>query len=244
MRTIVLSAYIQGENETIITVIRADLFSHHFIITITRFNLKWKLTPFSVTRYSPAELPASWKSCTNSYLSPDMQIYLLLNVVKMVNQLSLATLNVQKKKKNFCLMKAASSTGGKPIWLMTSPRCHAHKTMGIDAVSQTSHNWKGLTLKWAGYFPSVGAQRGFHGTRLCKTTLPVEFCDEYYDIYLYTKNNIFKQKIPKIIYRFKMAAKWPIFISHHFNFDQNLKNHFPKQFFQWNLAHNRISWIH
>ena len=39
-----------------------------------------------------------------------------------------------------------------------------------------------------------------------------------------------------MVYRFKMAAKkLPIFISRHFDFGQNLKNHFPKGIFQWNL---------
>ena len=34
-----------------------------------------------------------------------------------------------------------------------------------------------------------------------------------------------------MLYRFKMAAKQPIFISQHFNFGQILKNHFPKGIF-------------
>ena len=34
-----------------------------------------------------------------------------------------------------------------------------------------------------------------------------------------------------MLYRFKMAAKLLIFISRHFDFGQNLKNHFPKWFF-------------
>ena len=33
-----------------------------------------------------------------------------------------------------------------------------------------------------------------------------------------------------MLYRFKMAAKWPIFISRHFNFGQDLKTTFPKEF--------------
>ena len=29
----------------------------------------------------------------------------------------------------------------------------------------------------------------------------------------------------------------------YFDFSENLKNYFPKEIFQWNLAHNRRSWI-
>ena len=49
-----------------------------------------------------------------------------------------------------------------------------------------------------------------------------------------------------MLYRFKMAAKWPIFILRHIDFGQNLKNHFPKGIFQWNLAQtfqSRRTWI-
>ena len=34
------------------------------------------------------------------------------------------------------------------------------------------------------------------------------------------------------MYRFKMAAKQPIFILRHFDFGQNLKKQFPKGIFQ------------
>ena len=40
-----------------------------------------------------------------------------------------------------------------------------------------------------------------------------------------------------MLYRFKMAAKQPIFVSCQFDFAQNLKNQFP------NLAQNRRTWI-
>ena len=49
----------------------------------------------------------------------------------------------------------------------------------------------------------------------------------------------------KYLYRFKMVAKYPIFISRHFDFGQNLKKkkkkkkHFSKGIFQWNLAQIR-----
>ena len=53
-----------------------------------------------------------------------------------------------------------------------------------------------------------------------------------------------------MLYRFKMAAKQPIFISRHFNFGQNLKKkkkkkhtNSPKRIFQWNLAQSRKTWI-
>ena len=36
-----------------------------------------------------------------------------------------------------------------------------------------------------------------------------------------------------------MGAKLPIFISCHFDFGENMKKHFPKGIFQWNLAHSR-----
>ena len=39
---------------------------------------------------------------------------------------------------------------------------------------------------------------------------------------------MFKKKIPNEIYRFKMASKLPIFFLRHFNFGENLKNHFRK----------------
>ena len=41
--------------------------------------------------------------------------------------------------KTLCLMRAASSSGGKSIWLTTSPRHHTPKP-----ISHTSYNWKGL----------------------------------------------------------------------------------------------------
>ena len=64
---------------------------------------------------------------------------------------------------------------------------------------------------------------------LKKTTFPEEFCDDYYTLCLYTKNNKKKKyKKKKKKYRFKMAAKWLIFVSRHFDFGKNLKNHWLK----------------
>ena len=40
-------------------------------------------------------------------------------------------------------------------------------------------------------------------------------------------NHISGKKYIKYLYRFKMVAKLPIFISRHFDFGRNLKNHFP-----------------
>ena len=47
-----------------------------------------------------------------------------------------------------------------------------------------------------------------------------------------------------MIYHFKMAAKLQIFTSRHFDFGENMKNHFPKGIFQWNFVHNRRLSIH
>ena len=58
-----------------------------------------------------------------------------------------------------------------------------------------------------------------------KTTFPAEFCDECYTIHSYTKKNYIQAKEfkKKMIFRFKMAAQLPIFISRHFDFGENLK---------------------
>ena len=54
---------------------------------------------------------------------------------------------------------------------------------------------------------------------------------------------IFQQKKNwKFLYGFKMAAKKRIFANSHVT--KNLKNHFPKGFFQWNLAQIRRLCIH
>ena len=70
---------------------------------------------------------------------------------------------------------------------------------------------------------------------LKKTTSLAEFCDEYYTLYLYTKNNHIqaRENNPQINYCFKMAAKWPIFVLRHFDFGKNVKNNFLKGIFQW-----------
>ena len=60
----------------------------------------------------------------------------------------------------------------------------------------------------------------------------------------YKNITILQKKKLKMLYRFKMAAKWPIFISRHFDLGQNLQNHFPKGIFQWNLAQSRRTLIH
>ena len=44
-------------------------------------------------------------------------------------------------------------------------------------------------------FPPVGAKGGGGSLGSPKeTTFPVEFCEEYYTLYLYTRTTIFKQK--------------------------------------------------
>ena len=51
-------------------------------------------------------------------------------------------------------------------------------------------------------------------------------------MYSYTrKNHIQAKKSKKMIYRFKMAAKLPIFMSRHFISANIWKNTFPKEFF-------------
>ena len=52
--------------------------------------------------------------------------------------------------KTFCLLRAASSTGGKSIWPMTSPRYHTPKSIIIYDISRMPYCWKGLTLKEPG----------------------------------------------------------------------------------------------
>ena len=62
-----------------------------------------------------------------------------------------------------------------------------------------------------------------------------------YIIYLYTYH--FQEKIPPP--KKNVSKWWPMiyFVSHHFNFGKNMKNHFAKGIFQWNLSHNRKLWI-
>ena len=77
-----------------------------------------------------------------------------------------------------------------------------------------------------------------------KTIFPPEFCYEICTLYVRDiKNHTILQKKKKMLYRFKMGAKKPIFISRHFDFGHILKNHFPKGIFQWNLAQRRRIWI-
>ena len=56
--------------------------------------------------------------------------------------------------------------------------------------------------------------------------------------YLYIKNNHVQAKTYKK-YCFKTATKLPISILRHFDFGENLKNHFSKGICQCNLAHKR-----
>ena len=59
-----------------------------------------------------------------------------------------------------------------------------------------------------------------------------------YSIYLYT-NHFQETKIPPPQKK-NTVSKWrPMiyFVSHHFNFGKNMKNHFSKGVFQWNLSH-------
>ena len=56
-------------------------------------------------------------------------------------------------------------------------------------------------------------------------------------LYIYTLT-IFKKQIPppkKI--PFQNGRPMIYFVSHHFNFGKNMKNHFSKGVFQWNLSH-------
>ena len=67
-----------------------------------------------------------------------------------------------------------------------------------------------------------------------KTTFPAEFCDEYYTIYLYTKNNHIQAK--EFPPRFFVSQWRPNdrFLSASFRFRQKFKkkkNTFPKEFF-------------
>ena len=70
-----------------------------------------------------------------------------------------------------------------------------------------------------------------NGTPIKKTIFPTEFCDDYYTLKKKKKRN-------------KMAAKRLIFVLRHFDFGENLKNHFSKRIVQWNLTQNRNSWIY
>ena len=70
-------------------------------------------------------------------------------------------------------------------------------------------------------FPPVFAKGGggAMGPNIKKTTFPADFL---MNATLYIRTLIFKQK----------KAKLPIFISRHFDFGENLKNHFYKGIFQ------------
>ena len=89
-----------------------------------------------------------------------------------------------------------------------------------------------LTLKWPKYFYSLGAQGGsMEPPRrlLYHRNFAMKFAPYMYAL---SKTIIPEKRIKWMLYRFKMAAKWPIFILRHFDFGQNLKNHFPKEFFK------------
>ena len=69
-----------------------------------------------------------------------------------------------------------------------------------------------------------------------KNHFAIAICDEYYTLYIYTLT-IFKKQIPP---QKNTVSKWRsmiYFVSHHFNFGKNMKKHFSKGVFQWNLSH-------
>ena len=73
---------------------------------------------------------------------------------------------------------------------------------------------------------------GVHGTPK-KTTFPLEFCNEICTIAPYVcakKITILEKKKLKVV-PFQNGGQITIFISHHFDFGQNLKTTFPKEFF-------------
>ena len=55
-------------------------------------------------------------------------------------------------------------------------------------------------------------------------------------LHLYTKHNHIQVKTTKTYLSFQNGAKWPFFVSRHFDFGENLKNYFSKGIFQWNLV--------
>ena len=83
-------------------------------------------------------------------------------------------------------------------------------------------------------FPTRWYQRGSIEPSLKKTTFPADFVMNT-TLYIYTfKRIISKQKKEKKSEKntvSKMAAKLPIFALRHFNFSENLKNHFSKGIF-------------
>ena len=98
-----------------------------------------------------------------------------------------------------------------------------------------------IPLKWLKIFP----------TRWCTGGLPWDPKNHFaigilweilYFIYLYT--NHFQEKIPpskkKTKQKNTISKWWPMiyFVSHHFHFGKNMKNHFSKGIFQWNLSHD------
>ena len=82
---------------------------------------------------------------------------------------------------------------------------------------------------------------GLHGPPLRKPLSQWNFVMNA-TLYIYTlKSTLLKQENQKLIYRFKMATKLPIhlspikspiFASRHFDFGENLKNHFSRGIFQ------------
>ena len=105
-------------------------------------------------------------------------------------------------------------------------------------------HWSSLTLKWPRYFSPVGAQGG--GGRSMESPQRKPLSQKNFvmnaTLYIYTLNRIiFNQKndLP-----FQNASQITDFASRHFDFGENLKNHFPKGICQWNFAHNRRLWIH
>ena len=92
-----------------------------------------------------------------------------------------------------------------------------------------------IPLKWPRYFPPVGARGPPWDS---KNYFAIVICDEYYTLYIYTLT-IFKKQIPPQK-KTNTVSKWrpmTYFVSHHLNFGKNMKKHFSKGVFQWNLSH-------
>ena len=100
-----------------------------------------------------------------------------------------------------------------------------------------------LTLKWPRYFYSRWCPRGVPWTPWENHFSTGILQWNLHHICTGNKKSQFCKKKIKMLYRFKMAAKEPIFISRHFDFGQLLKTHFPKGIFQWNSAQRRRIWI-
>ena len=105
----------------LLCITRQNVFKHLRHMCTQLVDHQKSITLSSLTISPPTRQPP-WGggSCTNSCPSQNTVISVVLNVVGNVYQQSFATLNVEK----LCLMRAASSTGGKSIWVM-SPRRHA-----------------------------------------------------------------------------------------------------------------------